>query len=733
MAQRFASFRSWKHHRRKMRWCRLLANQALDEMSQRVGEPPLLVKRTGKLRSTDEASESLVNSMNVLITKHSQKGELDKARRLFDGMVTRDVVSWNAIIAGYAKWGLETEALKLVVEMHRADVGLNSISFRSALSICAGLKNLQFGRTVHCLAMRSGYANCEYSGFSLLDFYVKCDMVDEAQKVFDEQSQGTVVPWVLLLSAYVRRGRMDDANLLFERTPRKDVILWTTLISGYSRRGEAAKAFELFNRMLISGVSPNEFTFHAIVRVASCLKDLRLGKKIHGCLIAGGYESDFSISTALIDLYCHCDRVDDALHVFSQMEQPCLSSCNTLLDGLISNDRLGCAEELFFKMVERNSITCNVMIKGYARYGKITEARRLFDLMPQKTLVSFNTIISGYALNGELNDARRLFEAVDVKKRDTVTWNALMCGYVQNKLPGEALLLYVQMHKHAVKSNRSTLSSILSACACLGSLELGRSVHAQAAKSPCGSNVYVGTSCIDMYSKCGDIVSAKSTFFLMTERNVAAWTALINGYAFHGLGNEATALFDQMLEEGIEPNQVTFVGVLSACSHCGFVNKGMDYFISMKETYCITPTLEHYACIVYLLGRLGYLNEAEQFICNMPIRADAVVWGALLSGCRFYSNVEMGEKISDKICTLDCRNTSSCVAMSNIYAAAGRWIDVHSIRKRSSVVKDPGCSWVELGNTLHSFYVEGRYHPGSAKIYEVLDRLAVNINCTAQI
>ncbi|CAN6444366.1 unnamed protein product [Victoria cruziana] len=717
-----------------MRCCRRLANQAFDEMSRRVECPRLFVKRTGELRGTDVASESLVSSMNVLITRHSQEGELDKARRVFDSMVTRDVVSWNAVIAGYAKWGVKTEALMLVVKMHRADVRLNSISFRSALSICARLRNLQFGRTAHGLVMRSGYANCEYSGFSLLDFYVKCEMVDEAGKVFDEHSQGTVVPWVLLLSAYATHDRMDDAGLLFERMPTKDVISWTTLISGYSRRGEVTKAFEVLNRMLISGVSPNEFTFDTMVRAASSLKDLKLGKKIHGCLVARGYKNDFSISSGLIDLYCHCNRVDEASHVFSQMEQPCLSSCNALLDGLISNDRLDRGEELFSKMVELNSVTYNVMIKGYARYGKIGEARRLFDLMPQKSLVSFNTMISGYALNGQLNEARRLFEAVDGDKRDTVTWNALICGYVQNELPGEALVLYVQMHKYAVKSSRSTLSSILCACACLGSIELGRSVHAQAAKSPCGSNVYVGTSCIDMYAKCGDLASAETAFFLMSERNVAAWSALINGYAFHGLGTEAITLFDQMLEEDVvKPNQVTFVGVLSACSHCGLVEKGMNYFISMKETYCITPTLEHYTCIVDLLGRLGYLNEAEQFISNMPIRADAVVWGALLSGCRFYSNVEMGEKAADRICALDCRNASAYVAMSNIYAAAGRWSNVQSIRKRFSIVKDPGCSWVELGNALHSFYVQGRYCPGSAKLYEVLNSLAVHMNSTSPI
>nr|DAD27639.1 TPA_asm: hypothetical protein HUJ06_029107 [Nelumbo nucifera] len=678
-----------------------------------------------------QGSLPLVVSLNMSITEFGQKGQLEIARKIFDKMPVRTTVSFNTMISGYSQWGRFEEALEIVRKMHGSRMKLNETTFSSVLSVCARLRSLYDGKQIHGLVLKSGSEDFELVGTSLLNFYANCFQIKDARRVFDLLHQNNSLLWSLMLVGYVKCNLMEEAFYIFTEMPTRDVIVWTTLISGCSRSEyECDKALELFYLMRVSGEArPNEFTLDSILRACSRLRALHHGKVVHGLLVCYGFELDQSVSGALIELYCNCDAIEDAKRVYERLADPSLNASHSLIEGLLLMRRVEDAEMIFTPMVEKTPVSYNLMIKGYAMSDRVEDSERLFEEMPHRTIVSSNTMISVYSRNGEIGKALEIFNETK-GERNTVTWNSMISGYIHNDQPEEALKLYVTMHRLLIERNRSTFSVLFHACSCLGSLLQGKLLHAHVIKTPFVSNVYVGTSLVDMYAKCGNISGSQTSFHNISSPNVAAWTALINGCAHHGLGTEAVLLFKQMLDQGIYPNAITFVGLLSACGRAGLVAQGMKIFHSMKSCYGVSPTLEHYACVVDLLGRSGYLREAEDFIKAMPIEADEVVWGALLSACWFWVDMEVGEGVAEKMFHLGSKQFSAYVIMSNIYARVGRWKEVMELRKRlrsMEVKKDPGCSWIEVYNTVNVFFVEDRTHPHCNMIYSTLEHLTENV------
>ncbi|XP_052187663.1 pentatricopeptide repeat-containing protein At2g13600-like [Diospyros lotus] len=673
---------------------------------------------------------------NKLITEHGKLGQLDIARNLFDEMSQRTVVSWNTMISGYSKWGRLHEALTLVSMMHCNSVRLNETTFSTVLSVCSRLRSLPDGEQVHGLILKSASESFKLVGSALLHFYSSCSEIGQAKRVFDLLHERNELLWSLMLVGYVQRDLMSDALDFFNRMPTCDVVGWTALISGYSRReGGCEKALELFWSMRENGeVAPNEFTCDCVLRTCGRLGAWHEGRAVHGLLLRYGLEFDHSVNNALIDFYCNCKVMEDAKKVYDRLVNPCLSASNTLIEGFISMGKVDEAETIFNELNEMDPLTYNLMIKGYAVSGRVDDSKRLFLEMPHRTIVSSNCMISIYSRNGEIDKALELFEETK-SERNPVTWNSMISGHIQNVQHEEALKLYVTMRRLLIGQTRSTFSALFHACSCLGSLQHGRLLHAQLIKTPFESNVYVGTALVDMYSKCGSITEAQASFHVISSPNVAAWTALINGYARHGLCSEAILLFENMLEQRVYPNAATFVALLSACVCAGLVNEGMIFFHSMEKYYGVTPTLEHYGCAVDLLGRSGCLQEAEELIKEMPIEADTVVWGALLNSCWFWMDMELGERVADKIFDLDPKNMSAYVIMSNIYAGLGRWGDKMKVRKilrGLEVKKDPGCSWIELHNRVHAFSIEDRTHPHFNVICTTLEHLTANVISSIQ-
>ncbi|KAF9587272.1 hypothetical protein IFM89_039519 [Coptis chinensis] len=669
---------------------------------------------------------SYLKSLNSSITEHARQGELSIARKIFDVMGERTLVSYNTMISGYKKFGEFEEALSIVSIMHRSDMKLNETTFSSSFSVCARLKSLSCGKQMHSLVLKSGLEYFEFVGSSLLSFYSNCGEIAEARRVFDGLCERNELLWSIMLVGYVNRNLMKEAMDVFMKMPSRDVISWTTLISGYSRSGdECEKALEIFKLMRVSGeTNPNEFTFDSVLRSIGELGILKEGKIVHGLCIIFGFEFDQSIGGALIALYSSCDAVEDAKKVYEGLRYPCLNASNSIIGGLISMGRIEEAEMIFNVLVEKNSVSYNLMIKGYAMSGRVEDSKRLFRKMPERTIVTLNSMITVYCRNGALDEALELFEQTK-GDRNTVTWNSMISGYTLSDQPEEAIKLYVAMQRLPVARSRSTFSTLFHACSCIGSLPQGKLLHGHVIKSSFESNVYVGTSLVDMYAKCGSISDAKTSFVNISSPNVAAWTSLINGYAHHSLGTEAILLFKKMSEQGVYPNAVTFVGILLACSRAGLIMEGMKFFYSMGY-YRVVPTLEHYACVVDLLGRSGYLQEALNFINKMPIEADWVVWGALLSACWSRMNIEVGKTVAERMFALDPKQISSQVILSNIYAGVGKWEEVLKVRKRlrgMKVKKDPAHSWIEVDNTVNVFCVEDGTHPHCSEIYATLEDL----------
>lgn len=422
-----------------------------------------------------------------------------------------------------------------------------------------------------------------------------------------------------------------------------------------------------------------------------------MGKKIHTHVLKLGFVADLFVQTALVEMYAKSVDIRIALQVFEEMPSPDLVSYNVLMAECV-------------------------------RVGDVESARKVFDRMPEKDLFSWNTLIHGYATGGDLDAARQLFDRNC--DRDLISWSSMITGYARSRQSNEALRLFREMQLAKVVPDGVTMVSVLSACGDVGALAMGKMVHEHIKINGIEIDVKLGTSLLDMYAKCGDIENALEVFDEMHVRDVLTWSAMIMGLANHGCGEIALDLFSRMLAEGIQPNDITFVGVLSACSHAGLVTRGWTYFTSMNE-YGVNPKIEHYGCMVDLLGRAGCLQEAKDIIINMPFVPDAVVWRALLGACRIHRNVELAEEAIINLLELEPHVDGHYVLLSNIYAQGKRWDDVANVRRMmrgKSIQKVPGSSTIEVDNRVHEFIAGDKSHPQSERIYEMLAEMSVRLN-----
>lgn len=360
----------------------------------------------------------------------------------------------------------------------------------------------------------------------------------------------------------------------------------------------------------------------------------------------------------------------------------------------------------------------------YARGGDIVSARKLFDTMPERSLVTLTTMIAGHAKNGNLDEARALFDGAEEK--DVVCWNVMIDGYTQYGRPNEALCLFRQMLLANVRPNEVTMLTVLSACGQLGALELGKWVHSFTENSGIPVTLRISTALVDMYSKCASLEDARLVFDRMIFKDVIAWNSMIVGYAMHGFTTEALELFKHMRNLSIQPTYITFIGVLNACAHGGLVSEGWGFFKSMTDDFGIDPKVEHYGCMVNLLGRAGKLDEAYQLVKKVNIDHDPVLLGTLLGACRLHKNKELAEEIFKFLMQHNVANSGTYVLLSNIYAAAGNWDGMAKVRvmmKESGIQKEPGSSSIEVHNAVHEFLSGDIKHPKSKEIYLMLEEM----------
>eukprot|EP01018_Ginkgo_biloba_P020817 Gb_00206 [translate_table: standard] len=646
--------------------------------------------------------ESDVFVGNSLVDMYAKCSGIEIARQLFDKMSVRDVVSWNAMIVGYAQNGHASEALALFKEMQHTNATPDTVTIASALQACAHLGNMQEGSKIHDCIIRLGFESDVSVGNSLVAMYSKCGSIEAARNLFDKMS-------------------------------KRDAVTWNAMIAGYAQNGHANEALVLFYRMQLAGIIPNSETVVSVISACGYLLALQQGRSIHNYIIRSGFESDIFVGNSLIAMYGKCGCINVARHLFDKMTNRDVVSWNSMIAGYSQNGHANEALILFHQMqladVTPDSVSVVSALQACAHLGDLQHGKVIHDTISQSGLgldVSVrNSLIGMYTKCGSIEIARQLFDIMS--KRNVVSWNAMIAGYTQNGHANEALTLFYQMQLAGVRPDSFTMVSVLLAYAHLAALQRGKWIHGCIIRSGFELDVFVGTALIDMYAKCGSIDIAHQFFDTMSTRNVVSWNAMIAGYGMHGHGEDAIALFSQMQKTGMKPNHITFVCVLSACSHAGLLDEGWQYFYCMSQDYSITPRMEHYACMVDLLGRAGHLDEAHNFIKKMPLEPDANVWGALLGACRIHCNVELGERVAKCLFDLEPEDAGFYVLLANIYGAACRWDDAEKVRtmmKNRQVKKTPGCSLIEINNRIHVFLVGDRSHPQSEKIYAMLETLA---------
>nr|UPT49524.1 pentatricopeptide repeat protein AaPPR753 [Agave angustifolia] len=472
-----------------------------------------------------------------------------------------------------------------------------------------------------------------------------------------------------LIALYSGFGHLDTACKLFDEFTQWDVVSFNVMIGGYNKGGRPADGLRAFADMVNLGVKPDRCTFACLMSVCSALGDLRSGKVVHVLALknVGVYEFGDRLKIALVDMYVKLGAVRMADRVFSAMG------------------------------ANKSSAAWIRMVSGYAKAGEVEIARRLFDEMPEKDLISWTSMISGYSRIGRYK---------------------------------EALDLYEEMEKEGIKPHEVTLIPVLSACARLGRLDLGKRLHRYVEDAVVSHNdSRLCTVIVDMYAKCGCIGTALEIFDRVDKKTTSLFNSMISGLAQHGLGERAVALLEGMEALGLRPDKVTFVAVLCACSHSGLIEEGKKIFDSMVQKYGIHPQLEHYGCMVDLLGRRGYVDEAYDFIKNMPITPNFVIWSALLRNCRVHENARIGEIAERKLLQLGSNDSGSegrCSRLVEMFLDTKSPQNAKKLRKMMNykpVWKQQGWSYIEWNGSLHQFLADDVSHPQSKEIHLMLEEM----------
>ncbi|XP_072975215.1 pentatricopeptide repeat-containing protein At5g48910-like [Typha angustifolia] len=484
-----------------------------------------------------------------------------------------------------------------------------------------------------------------------------------------------------------------------------------------------------FSLLLSRGaLAPNRIAFPSLFRSCHELHALEEGRQLHAHAVKSGFLYDVPVQRSLIRMYTKCHACQDALNVLAMCSKPDdVISQNDLIVGFCRIGDLRSAQKVFDGMAERNVVSWSVMIDGYARSGEMEIAQDLFDAMPERNEFSWNSLISGYLRCGRVEVARRIFDSM-VSEWGVVTWTTMISGYVQNCQFREALEVFIDMQMAGVKPNKVTLVSVLPAVAELGALTQGQWIHAYIGRMGVQVDSILGSALLDMYSKCGCIDDAINIFQNLKHKELSAWNSIILGLAAHGRGRDALNFFSRMQDDPlIIPNDITFIGLLSACSHAGLVSEGQAVFNLFTSHYRLTPNIRHYACMVDILGRAGLLEEALEFLEKMPIQPNPVIWKTLLSACRIHKNVEMVNRVWRKVVELGPKDSGFYILIANIYNDVGQLDDTARMRKEMNdlqVRKVAGCSWVEVDGVVHEFFM-GResFHAQSRDIICVLHEM----------
>lgn len=600
------------------------------------------------------------------------------------------------------------EAVSLTSE---GNMKLESSSYIPILQECMQKNSVSGAESIHAHIIKSGFFDELFLMTFLVNVYGRCGMMESARKVFDNLS-------------------------------KRNVVTWTSLMSGYINNSRPELALCVFKEMLEAGTYPTNYTLGVVLNACSSLCDFDVAKQIHGYIVKYDLDHDASIGNALCSLYSKCHKLDLAIKAFKRIEEKDVISWTAVVSACGDNGNSAMGLDMFSQMlvggVEPNEITLTSVLSLCCTMQALDAGSQVHSLIIKlgygSDLPLTNSIMYLYLKSGCISEAKKLFDGMN--SVSLVTWNAMIAGYAEmislaedalsSYLCGiEALQVFQRMNRSGLKPDLYTFSSLLSVCSSLVALEQGEQVHAQTIKTGFLSDVVVGTALVNMYNKCGSINRASKAFLEMSTRTLISWTSMITALAQHGRSEQALQVFEDMRFVGVKPNKITFVGVLSACSQAGMVDRAFAYYDMMKNEYKISPVMDHYACLIDMFVRLDQIDEAFDFIKKTNLVPSEFIWSILIAGCRRQGKLELAFHAAEQLLELEPKDSETYLLLLNMYISAGRWKDVSRVRKMmrdEKVDKIVDWSWISIRNKVYSFKFSNKKHH-SDEVADLLDDL----------
>uniref|UniRef100_A0A7C9ELX9 DYW domain-containing protein n=1 Tax=Opuntia streptacantha TaxID=393608 RepID=A0A7C9ELX9_OPUST len=701
----------------------------------------------------DSMPEKNVISWNAMISAYVQNGDLLSARKLFDDMPQRNISSWNAMITGYSHDCMMTESKKLFeqmpernsvswmimisgyIQIHRFLEAWNFFArmyhsgglpdqpmFVVALSAVMGLRALGLVASLRSIAIKTAWESDVVVGTALLNAYTKNGKVHLATDFFNKMPERNEYSWTTMIAAFSLCGRLNDAIALYDRIPEQGVSSKTAMMTAYAQNGKIKEAELLFNNIQ----NPNIVTWNAMIAGYSQNGMLDKAKEVFVHMPVRNSAS----WGAMISGLAQNGQCEEALQLLAELHRlgnfPTHSCFTSSLFACANLGAIEIGRQIHALAIKRccqyNPYVGNALISMYGKCKNMEDVSQVFSTMGIKDIVSWNSLISGFSQNHMLNEACETF--VKMPERDVVSWTAIMSAYVQAGQVDAALQLFRDMLARGLKPNELTVTSLLSACGSAGALKLGEQMHGLLYKLGFESCLFVNNALITMYFKFGS-QDGFAIFEDMDERDIITWNAVLAGCAHNGLGKDAIQIFNRMVAEGVLPDEMSFLGILCACSRSGLLTEARTYFNSMCEDHGIKPLIYHYTCMVDLLGRAGQLSEAEALVESMPVEPDSVIWETLLGACRIHHSIELAEKVAKRLFQMDTCKPGTYVLLSNLYASQNRWDKVEEMReliKAQGISKEPGISWIHIRNMLYTFHTADKAHDFTEDVDKLLKR-----------
>ncbi|XP_023519094.1 pentatricopeptide repeat-containing protein At2g27610 isoform X2 [Cucurbita pepo subsp. pepo] len=677
-----------------------------------LGSSMRILKNQAKFTVANGRLQSSIHQIKQLLRPHgffyheslpviSQLSHPRYAHQLFDEIPLKDISQYNRLLFEYSRNDHNREALHLFKGLHSTGLAVDGSTLSCVLKVCGVLFDQVVGRQVHSQSLKSGFLENVSVGTALVDMYMKTDDFEGGREIFDEMGN-------------------------------KNVVSWTSLLAGYVRNGFNDSIIHLINQMQMEGVKPNDFTFATILGGLADESKIEVGVQVHAMIVKNGFELNTSVCNALICLYLKSEMVGDAELVFDSMFARDSVTWNVMIAGYTSIGYDLEGFELFHRMrlagVKLSQTLFCTILKLCSRLRELNFTTQLHCLVV-KNGYEFDqnvrtALMVTYSKCSKVDEAFKLFSMAD-GAHNVVTWTAMIGGFVQNNNNKEAVDLFCQMNREGVRPNHFTYSTVLSATA-----EHGKQVHATSIKSGKSNALCVSSALVTMYSKRGNIESANKVFIRQEEKDTVSWNSMITGYAQHGDAKKALEVFQVMQNKGLSMDDVTFIGVLTACTHAGLVQEGEKYFDIMINDCHIDPTIDHYSCMVDLYSRSGMFEKAMNIMNGMPFLASPTMWRTVLAACRIHRNLELGKLAAEKLISLQPNDSAAYVLLSNIHAVAGNWQERAKVRKlmdERKVKKEAGCSWIEVKNRIYSFLAGDVSHPFSDIVYAKLEELSIKL------